>query len=163
MPSRSEGWRGLFKVRAERAPYRSREAHRFIRSASRPSVRTRRDVEQTTPPLRGFPSLLRRGITVLQPVLLGGKILSPKQKWEFCYNSRSPPSVSCASCVPSPSRRQRSCIILAQKIGGSMKLRNLKYVVVAVFALVPVVNAQDHWVGTWAAAQQQARILPPPM
>jgi lysophospholipase L1-like esterase len=43
-----------------------------------------------------------------------------------------------------------------------MKLRSLKYVVVAVFALVPVANAQDHWVGTWAAAPQQARILPPP-
>ena len=43
-----------------------------------------------------------------------------------------------------------------------MKLRILKYVVVAVFALVPVANAQDHWVATWATAPQQPRILPPP-
>jgi lysophospholipase L1-like esterase len=43
-----------------------------------------------------------------------------------------------------------------------MKLRSLKYVIVAVFALVPVANAQDHWVATWAAAPQQARVLPGP-
>src|SRR5262249_47993832 len=52
MPSRSEGWGGLFKD----------EQYRLIRSASRASIRWLRDFEQTTPALRAFPSLLRRGI-----------------------------------------------------------------------------------------------------
>ena len=52
MPSRSEGWGGLFKD----------EQYRLIRSASRPSIRSLRVFEQTTPPLRGCPSLLRRGL-----------------------------------------------------------------------------------------------------
>ena len=51
-PSRSEGWGGLFKD----------EQYRLIRSASRASIRWLRDFEQTTPALRAFPSLLRRGI-----------------------------------------------------------------------------------------------------
>src|SRR5262249_55062942 len=54
------------------------------------------------------------------------------------------------------------CIIPAPKIGGIMKLRSLKYVFVAAFALVPVANAEDHWVATWATAPQQARVLPGP-
>src|SRR5215470_7002510 len=53
MPSRSEGWGGLFKD----------EQYRLIRSASRPSIRLLRRFEQTTPPLRGCPSLLRRGLS----------------------------------------------------------------------------------------------------
>src|SRR5262249_2212864 len=52
MPSRSEGWGGLFKD----------EQYRLIRSASRASIRWLRDLEQTTPALRACPSLLRRGI-----------------------------------------------------------------------------------------------------
>ena len=52
MPSRSEGWGGLFKD----------EQYRLIRSASRAFIRWLRSFEQTTPPLRGFPSLLRRGM-----------------------------------------------------------------------------------------------------
>jgi hypothetical protein len=52
MPSRSEGWGGLFKD----------EQYRLIRSASRVSIRWLRVFEQTTPALRAFPSLLRRGI-----------------------------------------------------------------------------------------------------
>jgi hypothetical protein len=52
MPSRSEGWGGLFKD----------EQYRLIRSASRLSIRWLRVFEQTTPALRAFPSLLRRGI-----------------------------------------------------------------------------------------------------
>jgi hypothetical protein len=51
MPSRSESWSGLFKD----------EQYRLIRS-SRTSIRWLRVFEQTTPPLRGFPSLLRRGM-----------------------------------------------------------------------------------------------------
>lgn len=42
-----------------------------------------------------------------------------------------------------------------------MKLRNLLLVLFAC-AAVPVANAQDHWVGTWAAAPQQGRGGPPP-
>jgi hypothetical protein len=45
MPSRSEGWGGLFKD----------EQYRLIRSASRASIRSLRGFEQTTPPLRGSP------------------------------------------------------------------------------------------------------------
>src|SRR5215831_11521729 len=41
-----------------------------IRSALRSSIRTLRDVEQTTPPLRGCPSLLRRGLAMLPSALL---------------------------------------------------------------------------------------------
>jgi hypothetical protein len=52
MPSRSEGWGGLFKD----------EQYRLIRSASRTSIRWLRDFEQTTPALRACPSLLRRGM-----------------------------------------------------------------------------------------------------
>jgi hypothetical protein len=52
MPSLSEGWGGLFKV----------EQYRLIRGASRTSIRWLRRFEQTTPPLRGCPSLLRRGM-----------------------------------------------------------------------------------------------------
>jgi hypothetical protein len=52
MPSRSEGWGGLFKV----------EQYRLIRSASRASKRLLRDFEQTTPAFRACPSLLRRGM-----------------------------------------------------------------------------------------------------
>src|SRR5262249_53214303 len=52
MPSRSEGWGGLFKV----------EQYRLIRSALRVSIRWLRVFEQTTPALRAFPSLLRRGV-----------------------------------------------------------------------------------------------------
>src|SRR5215471_17590696 len=52
MTSRSEGWGGLFKD----------EQYRLIRSASRVSRRWLRVFEQTTPALRAFPSLLRRGI-----------------------------------------------------------------------------------------------------
>jgi hypothetical protein len=54
MPSRSEGWGGLFKD----------EQYRLIRSASRTSIRWLRNFEQTTPPLRGIPSLLRRGLAL---------------------------------------------------------------------------------------------------
>ena len=53
MPSRSEGWGGLFKD----------EQYRLIRSASRASIRLLRVFEQTTPALRAFPSLLRRGMS----------------------------------------------------------------------------------------------------
>jgi hypothetical protein len=53
MPSRSEGWGGLFKD----------EQYRLIRSASRASIRLLRDFEQTTPALRAFPSLLSRGMS----------------------------------------------------------------------------------------------------
>jgi hypothetical protein len=64
MPSRSEGWGGLFK----------NEQYRLIRSASRVSIRWLRVFGQilmfrpagltlrATPALRAFPSLLRRGI-----------------------------------------------------------------------------------------------------
>jgi hypothetical protein len=52
MPSRSEGWGGLFKD----------EQYRLIRSASRASIRWLRLFEQTTPALRACPSLLRRGM-----------------------------------------------------------------------------------------------------
>jgi hypothetical protein len=55
MPSRSEGWGGLFKV----------EQYRLIRSASRAFIRSLRSFEQTTPPLRGIPSLLRRGLVTI--------------------------------------------------------------------------------------------------
>ncbi len=43
-----------------------------------------------------------------------------------------------------------------------MKLRYVKFIIVAIFALAPVANAQDHWVATWATAPQQARVLPAP-
>ena len=52
MPSRSEGWGGLFKD----------EQYQLIRSASRAFIRSLRIFEQTTPALRARPSLLRRGI-----------------------------------------------------------------------------------------------------
>src|SRR5215831_430813 len=52
MPSRSEGWGGLFKD----------EQYRLIRIASRTSIRWLRVFEQTTPALRACPSLLRRGM-----------------------------------------------------------------------------------------------------
>ncbi|HLH29693.1 MAG TPA: GDSL-type esterase/lipase family protein, partial [Terriglobia bacterium] len=42
-----------------------------------------------------------------------------------------------------------------------MKLRNLLFILV-ISAAVPIANAQDHWVGTWAAAPQQGRGGPPP-
>src|SRR5215831_2369223 len=42
-----------------------------------------------------------------------------------------------------------------------MKLRNLLFIVLVLMA-VPFANAQDHWVGTWAAAPQQGRGGPPP-
>jgi lysophospholipase L1-like esterase len=42
-----------------------------------------------------------------------------------------------------------------------MKLRNLLFLCL-ISAAVPVANAQDHWVATWAAAPQQARGGPPP-
>jgi hypothetical protein len=45
MPSRSEGWGGLFKD----------EQYRLIRSALRAFIRSLRSFEQTTPPLRGSP------------------------------------------------------------------------------------------------------------
>src|SRR5215470_795694 len=64
MLSRSEGWGG-----AEREPDRAKhqtlfkdEQYRLIRSASRIFIKWLRAFEQTTPALRGFPSLLRRGI-----------------------------------------------------------------------------------------------------
>ena len=82
MPSRSEGWGGLFKD----------EAHRLIRSASRASIRWLRDFEQTTPALRACPSLLRRGIipiasrnvTVLRkPVLISTALDLNYHFWLF--------------------------------------------------------------------------------
>ena len=42
-----------------------------------------------------------------------------------------------------------------------MKLRNLLFLCL-ISAAVPLANAQDHWVGTWAAAPQQGRGGPPP-
>jgi lysophospholipase L1-like esterase len=42
-----------------------------------------------------------------------------------------------------------------------MKLRNLLFIVL-VSSAVPFANAQEHWVGTWAAAPQQARGGAPP-
>src|SRR5437764_658052 len=45
--------------------------------------------------------------------------------------------------------------------GGVMKLRNLIPVLLITFGLVTVVQAQDHWVSTWAAAPQQARVIAP--
>jgi lysophospholipase L1-like esterase len=42
-----------------------------------------------------------------------------------------------------------------------MKLRNLLFVAL-VWTAVPFANAQEHWVGTWAAAPQQGRGGPPP-
>jgi lysophospholipase L1-like esterase len=42
-----------------------------------------------------------------------------------------------------------------------MKLRNLLFIVL-VSTAVPFANAQEHWVGTWAAAPQQGRGGPPP-
>src|SRR5215831_13513856 len=42
-----------------------------------------------------------------------------------------------------------------------MKLRNLLFIILVLMA-VPFANAQDHWVGTWAAAPQQGRGGPPP-
>jgi hypothetical protein len=68
MPSRSEGWGG-----AEREPDRAKHQKLFedeqyrlilITSASRSSIRWLRVFEQTTPALRAFPSLLRRGIAL---------------------------------------------------------------------------------------------------
>jgi hypothetical protein len=58
-PSHSEGWGGLFKD----------EQYRLIRSASRASIsrasiRWLRVFEQTTPALRAYPSLLRRGLAL---------------------------------------------------------------------------------------------------
>ena len=49
MPSRSEGWGGLFKV-PRSVLMNFREAHRLIRSASRKSIRSLRVFEQTAPP-----------------------------------------------------------------------------------------------------------------
>ena len=42
-----------------------------------------------------------------------------------------------------------------------MTLRNLLFIVLVSMA-VPFANAQEHWVGTWAAAPQQGRGGPPP-
>ena len=42
-----------------------------------------------------------------------------------------------------------------------MKLRNLLFIAL-VSTAVPFANAQEHWVGTWAAAPQQGRGGPPP-
>jgi hypothetical protein len=51
MPSRSEGWGGLFKV----------EQYRLIRSASRLSIRWLRGFEQTTPGASRPPLLTKEG------------------------------------------------------------------------------------------------------
>ena len=40
-----------------------------------------------------------------------------------------------------------------------MTLRNLLFIVLVSMA-VPFANAQEHWVGTWAAAPQQGRGWP---
>ena len=52
MPSRSEGWGGLFKVPRSGFLMNFREAHRSIMSASRKSIRyaLRAAFEQTAPP-----------------------------------------------------------------------------------------------------------------
>src|SRR5262249_44304552 len=71
MPSCSEGRGGLFKD----------EQYRLIRSASRISIRWLGVFEETTPALRAFPSLLRRGIcipsteTVKQHALYAGVLV----------------------------------------------------------------------------------------
>jgi hypothetical protein len=54
MPSRSEGWGGLFKG----------EQYRLIRSASRASIRWLRDFEQTTPGASRPPLLTKEGNVV---------------------------------------------------------------------------------------------------
>src|ERR1700757_306281 len=51
MPSRSEGWGGLFKD----------EQYRLIRSASRAFIRLLRDFEQTTPAAARLPLLTKEG------------------------------------------------------------------------------------------------------
>src|SRR6266705_1694217 len=43
-----------------------------------------------------------------------------------------------------------------------MKAQNWIIGLLVVFALAPIASAQDHWVGTWAAAPQQGRGAPPP-
>src|SRR5579883_1850994 len=60
-----------------------------------------------------------------------------------------------------PRRTQRGIIPFKTSEGGVMKLRNLLFILV-ISAAVPIANAQDHWVGTWAAAPQQGRGGPPP-
>ena len=42
-----------------------------------------------------------------------------------------------------------------------MKLRNSVFVLLVIFALAPISQAQDHWVVTWAAAPQQVRVIQP--
>src|SRR5947208_713945 len=44
----------------------------------------------------------------------------------------------------------------------AMKPRHLALSFIAILCLFHVANAQDHWVATWAAAPQQARVLPAP-
>jgi hypothetical protein len=91
MPSRSKGRGGLFKD----------EQYRLIRSASRASTRMLRDFEQTTPPLRGFPSLLRRGMVALARHYSGDKILSTDNNYKVVApeahqrNTHVPPGASC--------------------------------------------------------------------
>jgi hypothetical protein len=63
----------------------AREAHRLIRSAPRASIRWLRVFEQTTPALRAFPSLLRRGISSLSVLEEGrreNKAIKSKQNQE---------------------------------------------------------------------------------
>src|SRR5437660_2208867 len=43
-----------------------------------------------------------------------------------------------------------------------MKAKLLVIGVLFILALAPMAGAQDHWVGTWAAAPQQGRGAPPP-
>src|SRR5262249_51010738 len=42
-----------------------------------------------------------------------------------------------------------------------MKPRNSVFVLLVIFALAPISQAQDHWVVTWAAAPQQVRVIQP--
>jgi hypothetical protein len=67
MPSRSEGWGGLFKG----------EQYRLIMSALRPSIRWLRVFEQTTPALRALPSLTKEGNLVCVAETVGPHGLQP--------------------------------------------------------------------------------------
>ena len=77
MPSHSEGWGGLFND----------EQYRLIRSFAG-IIRSLRVFEQTTPPLRGCPSLLRRGLAILPSAPLWRKNSSEKLKVPFQKLSR---------------------------------------------------------------------------
>jgi hypothetical protein len=85
MPSRSEGWGGLFNG----------EQYRLITNASWTFIRTLRDFEQTTP-ARACPSLLRRG-------------MQPNRTYYHQYHAKRSSDLDLCLRTPPLRKVQRAC------------------------------------------------------